>query len=190
MNYQVFPLLFTRITTLLLFFLALGLSFIGISSLLSFYIVVGVVFPLIISMRLHRLNETGAALTLTENSQWMTYIHGFPAQEQRSVLKNPCFFSEPRLRQFFIASFSGKLCLQIACLAILAHEAANQANTIVVLLVLMILLVYISKSIWILFRLITGKWLCESLATDSGSVWFQGFLGEGSKKVAMFTLLC
>jgi hypothetical protein len=112
MNYQIFPLFFMRITALLFFLLAVGLSFIGISSLITYFILIGIVFPVIVSMHLHRLNEAGTALTLTENTQWMVYIHGFPAQEQRSVLKNPCLFSQARLRQFFIYGFSGKLCLQ------------------------------------------------------------------------------
>ncbi|HHC5224496.1 hypothetical protein M5R23_18625 [Citrobacter freundii] len=100
MNYQIFPLFFMRITALLFFLLAVGLSFIGISSLITYFVLIGIVFPVIVSMHLHRLNEAGTALTLTENTQWMVYIHGFPAQEQRSVLKNPCFFSQARLRQF------------------------------------------------------------------------------------------
>lgn len=190
MNYQVFPLLFTRITTLLFFLLALGFSFIGISALLSYIVLIGIIFPVIISMHLHRLNETGAALTLTENTQWITYILGFPAQEQRAVLKNPCFFSEARLRQFFLFSFSGKLCLQASCIVILMRDYANGINALFALFVLIILLACISKSVWVLYQLITGKWLRESLTTDSGSIWFQGFLGEGSKRTALFKQLC
>ena len=190
MNYQVFPLLFTRITTLLFFLLALGFSFIGLSALLSYIILIGVAFPIIISMRLHRLNETGVALTLTDNTRWITYIHGFPAQEQRTVLKNPCFFSEARLRQFFLFGFSGKLCLQTLSIFILIRDYTNGANALFSLLVLVILVACISQSIWTLYQLITGKWLSESLTTDSGSTWFQGFLGEGSKRTTLFKQLC
>ena len=92
MNYQVLPLFFMRITTLLFFFIAVGLSFIGVSALICYFILLGIFFPVAIAMRLHQLNESGLTLVLTENSQWTTYIYGFPAQEQRSILKNPCFF--------------------------------------------------------------------------------------------------
>ena len=75
MNYQVFPLIFMRITTLLFFFIAVGLNFLGVSALICYFVLVGVAFPIAISMRLHRLNESGLALTLTENSQWLIYLY-------------------------------------------------------------------------------------------------------------------
>lgn len=190
MNYQAFSPFFTRFTSLLLFFVALGLSFYGISALLIYFLLIGIVFPVIISMRLHRLNETGTALSLTENTQWITYIHGFPAQEQRSVLRNPCFFSAERLRQFFIYGFTGKLCLQLACMAILVNDALHGTDKgIPALLVLLFILWRAGNSLWHLSRLIANKWQCETLTTDSGSIWFQG-LTQGEERQTLFTKLC
>ena len=189
MNYQIFPLFFTRIITLLFFLIAVGLTFIGVSALLSYFFLVGVAFPVVISMRLHRLNESGLALTLTENSQWIIYIHGFPAQEQRSVLKNPCFFSQARLRLFFIASFSCKLCLQIACIAILIYDYTHGGNVAGVLFALVCLLAFTGRCLYWLSRIIGNKWQCETLTTDTGSVWHQGFSPKGEGRETLFSQL-
>jgi hypothetical protein len=189
MNYQVFPLFFMRMITLLLFLIAVGLHFVGISALISYFVLVGVIFPIMISMRLHTLNESGQALILAENSQWTTYIHGFPAQEQRSVLKNPCFFSQARLRKFFIACFSGKLCLQIACIVILVCDYTNGANAIAAMFALVCLLVFAVSSVSALYRVIANRWQCENLTTDTGTVWCQGFMLNGEKKMAMLARL-
>ncbi|HGH3392080.1 TPA: hypothetical protein ACJIKU_001921 [Citrobacter freundii] len=171
------------------FLLAVGLSFIGISSLITYFVLIGIVFPVIVSMHLHRLNEAGTALTLTENTQWMVYIHGFPAQEQRSVLKNPCFFSQARLRQFFIYGFSGKLCLQIACIAILAHDYANGGNTVAALFVLACLLIFAGISTRALYCVATHQWQCETLTTNTGSVWYQGFFPGKEGRETLFSRL-
>lgn len=107
MNYQVFPL-FTRTITLLFFLIGFAFCLFGISALLTYSIVVGLFFPVGISMRLHRLNETGLALTLTEDTRWITYIHGFPAKEQRDVIKNPCFGQQKERGNFFFAALRAR----------------------------------------------------------------------------------
>lgn len=190
MNYQVLPLFFMRITTLLFFFIAVGLSFIGVSALICYFILLGIFFPVAIAMRLHQLNESGLTLVLTENSQWTTYIYGFPAQEQRSILKNPCFFSPKRLRQFFIAGFSGKLCIQIGCFVILACDYANGGNAIATLFALICLLLFAGSCVWSLYRVAVNQWHCEDLVTDTGTVWYQGFIGEGGRKITLLKQLC
>lgn len=76
MNYQVFPL-FTRTITLLFFLIGFAFCLFGISALLTYSIVVGLFFPVGISMRLHRLNETGLALTLTEDTRWIDNLHSW-----------------------------------------------------------------------------------------------------------------
>ena len=92
MNYQVFPL-FTRTITLLFFLIGFAFCLFGISALLTYSIVVGLFFPVGISMRLHRLNETGLALTLTEDTRWITYIV-FGQQKERGNF----FFAALRAR--------------------------------------------------------------------------------------------
>lgn len=189
MNYQVFPLFFMRVTPLLFLLVAVGLHFLGISALISYFVVVGIIFPVGISMHLHRLNESGLALTLTENSQWTIYIHGFPAQEQRSVLKNPCFFSQARLRRFFIVGFSGKLCLQIACIVILTYDYTRGGNALAALFALICLLAFTGRCMWCLYQVTGNHWQCETLTTDTGSVWYQGFSPKGTDRKTLFSQL-
>lgn len=190
MNYQVFPLLFMRVTTFIFFLLAIGLHFLGISALIYYFVIVGVAFPVGVSMRLHTLNDSGLALTLTENSQWMTYICGLPAQEQRSVLKNASFYSHARLRQFFIGGFSSKLCTQLGCFVILAYDYAHGGNAIAALFALICLLLFAGSCVWSLYRVIANQWHCEDLTTDTGTVWYQGFIGDGERKVTLLKQLC
>lgn len=193
MNYQVFPI-FTRITTLLFFLFSFISCFFGISALLTYCVLVGLFFPISISMRLHRLNETGIALTLTENTQWITYIHGFPAQEQRAVLKNPCFWSTERIQQFFIRCFVGKMVLQGSCIAILAYEfqsfKGSEVSVILALLALLYLLYMSAKSAHMLYLVATNQWQCESLTTSRGSIWYQGFLPTKEGRDTLFARLC
>jgi len=182
MNYQILPLFVTKITTLLFLFIALLLSFFGVSALLCYFILIGIAFPVVISMRLHRLQASGVALTLAEDSQWIIYIYGFPAQEQRSVLKNTCFSSHARLRQFFILGFSGRLCLQIACIAILIQEYINGGNVIATLFALTFLVTLAGKGVHSVYRVIGNHWQCESLTTSTGTIWYQGFISKGQTK--------
>ncbi|HFZ1709421.1 TPA: hypothetical protein ACIJWR_002400 [Citrobacter sedlakii] len=193
MNYQIFPFIFTRTAMLFLFVFAVVLTFFNLSALLTYLILVGLFFPIGISMRLHQLNETGVALTLTEKTHNITYIHGLPAHEQRVVIKNPCFWSKKRIQQFYIFSFLGKLILQGFCIAILAREylltGANAATDIVALLILVYMLSMSGRSAYMLYRIATHRWRCEPLTTSSGSVWYQGFLFEGNNRVTLFERL-
>lgn len=192
MNYQVFPL-FTRTTTLIVFLLSFIFCFFGISALLTYYVLVGLFFPVGISMRLHRLNEMGSALTLTEDTRWITYIHGFPAQEQREVVKNPCFWSKERTRQFFIRCFAGKIILQGVCIAILACEFLSfngEGITAILALLALLYLLYMSgKSAYMINLLATNQWQCESLTAPSGSIWYQGFLPTKKGRDTLLTRL-
>lgn len=122
MNYQLFSPFFTKVIMLLIALLCIVLASFGISAPFCYIVFIGIIFPVAISMRIHRLNETGTALTLTESSHWIVYIHGFPAEEQREVLKNPCFWSTERVKQFFLRGLAGKVILQLACLALLVNE--------------------------------------------------------------------
>ena len=195
MNYQVFPL-FTRTITLLFFLIGFAFCLFGISALLTYSIVVGLFFPVGISMRLHRLNETGLALTLTEDTRWITYIHGFPAKEQRDVIKNPCFWSTERTRQFFLRCFASKMILQAACIAILAcdvlsseGDAVTAILALLALLALLFLLYMSGQSAYSFYLLATNQWQCESLTTSGGSIWYQGFLPKKEGKDTLFARL-
>ncbi|MCP9660433.1 hypothetical protein [Escherichia fergusonii] len=66
MNYQLFSPFFTKVIMLLIALLCIVLASFGISAPFFYIVFIGIVFPVAISMRIHRLNETGTALTLTE----------------------------------------------------------------------------------------------------------------------------
>ena len=70
MNYQLFSPFFTKVIMLLIALLCIVLASFGISAPFFYIVFIGIVFPVAISMRIHRLNETGTALTLTESSHW------------------------------------------------------------------------------------------------------------------------
>ncbi|POP42828.1 hypothetical protein CHU32_10615 [Superficieibacter electus] len=193
MNYSLLSPFFTRVSYLLLFVVFLGLIFYGLSAPFCYFILSALLFPIGVSMRLHRLNEIGSALTLTENTQWMVYIHGFPAQEQRAVLKNPCFYSVNRLRQFFIRCVVGKIMMVLTGMGILAHEFLYPKNEPVPLalacIVLSGLLYVMGKNLWLLARLINNRWESETLTTSTGSIWYQGFILTKRGREPMFNWL-
>lgn len=193
MNYQLFSPFFTKVIMLLIALLCIVLASFGISAPFFYIVFIGIVFPVAISMRIHRLNETGTALTLTESSHWIVYIHGFPAEEQREVLKNPCFWSTERVKQFFVRGLAGKVILQLACLALLINEyfrsTPGSGQDLLAAGVLFFILFSISKNFWTMYLLATDKWQCESLTTTSGSLWYQGFLCKGNRRVTLFSRL-
>ncbi|OAT34066.1 putative inner membrane protein [Buttiauxella brennerae ATCC 51605] len=193
MNYQIFSPFSNRLSTFFVFVLSIVSAWLGLSAPVSYFFLLGFVFPIIISMRLHRLNETGTAYTLTENTHWTIYLYGFPSQEQRAVLKNPCFWSSDRIKQFFIRSFVAKSLLQCACLTILAQEriklAQNPMLVIIALPVLLCLLYAVGKSLYMLYLIMTDKWQCESLVTETGSVWYQGFMEKDGVREPLFSRL-
>ncbi|EEV5546154.1 TPA: hypothetical protein J4P89_003206 [Escherichia coli] len=193
MNYQLFSPFFTKVIMLLIALLCIVLASFGISAPFFYIVFIGIVFPVAISMRIHRLNETGTALTLTENSHWIVYIHGFPAEEQREVLKNPCFWSTERVKQFFVRGLVGKVILQLASLALLVNEyfrsTPGSGQDLLAAGVLFFILFSISKNFWTMYLLATDKWQCESLTTTSGSLWYQGFLCKGNRRITLFSRL-
>ncbi|WP_194206093.1 hypothetical protein [Superficieibacter sp. 1612_C1] len=193
MNYQLFSPFYTRLSHLLLLVVGLGFTFCGLSTPLFYFILSGLLFPVMVAMRLHRLNESGCALTLTESTQWIAYIYGFPAQEQRAVLKNPCFYSVDRLRQFFIRCAVGKTAMTLLSMGILAHEFLYPKNDPVTpslaCIVLLGLLYAMGKNFALLYTLIYNRWESELLTTRTGSIWYQGFITTKRGREPMFNRL-
>ncbi|MTH44910.1 hypothetical protein [Intestinirhabdus alba] len=193
MNYQILPLFFSHLSTLLFFLSAIGLTFFGLSAPVVYFILLVLVLPIGLSMHLHRLNETGTALTLSENVWWMTYVYGLPAPEQRAMLKNPCFYSTDRIQQFFIRGFAGKISLQLTCIAIHIYECfaleKEPLSIALALLVLLFLLCALGRSAFTASLIVTGKWQSETLTTDSGSVWYQGVITKGTRRETLFSRL-
>lgn len=165
----------------------------GISAPVFYVFFIGIIFPVIISMRLHRLSEAGTALTITEDLHWTTYIHGFPAQERLQVLKNPCFWSPQRVKEFFMSGIIGKIVLQCITIAILIHEYIPSPEPSIkeslAAMVLMFIVYKMSRNLWTLYLIAANRWQCETLTTKSGSLWYQGFMKKGKKRVTLFSRL-
>ena len=193
MNYQILPLFFSHLSTLLFFLSAIGLTFFGLSAPVAYFILPGLALPVGIAMHVHRLNEMGSALTLTENAWWMTYVYGLPAPEQRAALRNLCFYSTDRIQQFFIRGFAGKLSLQLACVAIHIYDCSalekEPLSVALALLVLLFLLCALGKSARTASLIAAGKWQSETLTTNSGSVWYHGVITKGTRRETLFSRL-
>lgn len=184
MNYQTSALWFYKPLYLVVSFLAiLGMLF-GFSAVLGYLLLAGIVFPLVVSMRIHRLNESGSALTIKENSEWLVYVQGIPVREQRSVLSNPCFISPQRTRQFFLRGFIARLAIQIACLIMLYQQfQATPVTTLSILIAtvsLLALLYVFSRTLLSVKQLVSGQFSAEAVTSPTGSVWYQGYFSHGN----------
>lgn len=188
MNYQTSALLFYKPLYLVLGSLAIIGTLFGYSSVLGYLLLAGLVFPVVVSMRIHRLNESGTALTIKENSEWLVYVHGLPVREQRAILGNPCFLSPRRTRQFFLRGFLARLAIQVACLVMLyqqfqAHDLTTLSVAIAGISLLALLFVF-SRTLLALRQLLTDSFRTEIVTSPTGSVWYQGFFSRGEARSA------
>ena len=188
MNYQTSGLLFYKPLYLVLGSLAIISTLFGYSSVLGYLLLAGLVFPVMVSMRIHRLNESGAALTIKENSEWLVYVHGLPVREQRAILGNPCFLSPQRTRQFFLRGFLARLAIQVTCLVMLyqqfqAHDLTTLSVSIAGISLFALLYVF-SRTLLALTQLLRGQFRTEIVTSPTGSVWYQGFFSRGDTRSA------
>ncbi|SCB87016.1 hypothetical protein [Kosakonia oryziphila] len=130
MNYQTtaFPLYSPRYILLGVFYLAL--AFFGLPAPFLYGLLMGLVFPVLVSMRLHTLSQRGQVTLLSEISNWKVYIQGIPLEEQRASLKNPCFHTSERLQQFYWRGFIARLILQLMTLGLLIQQTREIEWTI------------------------------------------------------------
>ena len=188
MNYQTTSLWFYKPLYLVLASLALTGALFGFSSMLGYLLLAGLVFPVVVSMRIHRLNESGTAMTIKENSEWLVYMHGIPVREQRAVLGNPCFLSPQRTRQFFLRGFIARLAIQASCLTFLYQQFQAQPVTplsaVVAGISLLALLYVLSRSLLALTQLLSGQFHTETVTSPTGSIWYQGFFSHGNVRSA------
>lgn len=186
MNYQTSGLWFYKPLYLVLGSLALIATLFGFSSMLGYLLLTGLIFPVLVSMRIHLLNESGSALTIKENSEWMVYVHGLPVREQRSTLSNPCFLSPQRTRQFFLRGFIVRLAIQLTCLVILYQQFLASPITALsasIAGVSLLALLYVSaRTLLSLTGLLNGRFLVETVTSPTGSIWYQGFFAHGEQR--------
>lgn len=185
--YKPFWLVVTALSILLL--AATGFSA-GFGSLL----LAGLVYPVLVSLRIHRLRETGKVFSIEESSEWLVYVNGIPVREQRSILSNPCFTSTNQTRQFFTRAFLLKLAMQVFCIGILVNQAISGSvtaiNAAAAGIILLALLYPLWRTLCALSALRAQTLQFETVVAQSGKIGFQGFFSHASsRKSALEALL-
>ncbi len=179
MNYQTtaFPL-YSPLYILLGVF-CLALAFFGFPAPFLYGLLMGIVFPVLVSMRLHTLSEKGQATLLSEVSNWKVYMQGIPLEEQRSSLKNPCFRTPERLQQFFWRGFIARLLLQLMALALLIHQMQEIEWTSYVVIAavaaFILLLLPVYHTLTTLRGMRAGAWTLQRVEAANG---YQAFFQE------------
>ena len=188
MNYQASAFWFYKPLYLIVGSLAFVSTVFGFAAVAGYLLLAGLVFPVVVSMRIHRLNEAGTVLTITENSEWLVYVQGIPVREQRSILKNPCFLSPQRTRQFFLRGFFIRLAIQVLCLVMLYQQFQAQPvtlfNALLAGISLLALLYVFGRSLIALKQLLSGQFTAEEMTSPTGSVWYQGYFVRGNTRHA------
>jgi len=172
MNYQTTALWFYSPYHLLLVFAVIAATFFGLTAPILYFLVIGLLFPVLVSMRLHILSENGQATLMKEREGWMVYVQGIPVHEKRASLKNPCFSTPERLRQFFMRGFIARALIQLAAITMLLDQArANPlmsyeglaAGTMLVLL-----LIPLYRTACAISEVHAGKWALQEIDAATG----------------------
>lgn len=183
MNYQTTGSFIYSGRLFLAVLLALGLSFFGVSALLFYLFAVGLVFPVVVSMDLHRKKESGKIRVPDNREEWMVYVNGIPVRETRNTLANPAFMSQAALRRYFIVLFSVRIVLQvIACVMLAAQGAGVQHWGIWLALAAAggLMLYGLSRSCLCLQALLSAGWVVERLEDGGRAEGFRGgFIRRG-----------
>lgn len=194
MNYQTSALWFYKpfwlvVTALSILLLAVT----GFSAGFGYLLLAGLVYPVLVSLRIHRLQETGKIFSVEESSEWMVYVNGIPVREQRSILSNPCFTSTNQTRQFFTRAFLLKLVMQIFCIGVLVNQVLSgpvtALNAIAAGIILLALLYPLWRTLRALFALHTQALQFETVVAQSGKVGFQGFFSRTSSRESALDVL-
>ncbi|SFT49548.1 hypothetical protein SAMN05192562_101509 [Kosakonia arachidis] len=178
MNYQTtaFPVYSPRYILLGVFCLAL--AFFGLSAPFLYVLLMGIVFPVLVSMRLHTLSQHDQATLLREISDWKVYMQGIPLQEQRASLKNPCFHKPERLQQFYWRGFIARFILQLMTLALLIQQTREMEWTsyagIAAVAAFILLLLPIYHTLTTMRDMRAGAWALQRVeAADGYQAFFQ-----------------
>lgn len=194
MNYQTSALWFYKPFYYLASLLCLGLTFFGLSSPLFYLMTVGLVFPVLVSMRLHTLSEAGNAWLIRDRENWLVYVNGIPVNEQRSTLQNPCFATPERLKQFYMRCFSGKFIVQLLAIALLWtqwHGAQWLSVRTAMASIILGLLLWLMKSTLDTLRKINAhQWEIQATTSVGGQEWYQAFFSDGKQAQSALGKLC
>ncbi|QJT79821.1 hypothetical protein [Kosakonia sp. MUSA4] len=178
MNYQTtaFPL-YSPLYILLGVF-CLALAFFGLSAPFLYGLLMGLVFPVLVSMRLHTLSQHGQATLLSEISNWKVYMQGIPLEEQRASLKNPCFRTPERLQQFYWRGFIARIILQLMTLGLLIQQTREIVWTsyagIAAVAAFLLLLLPIYHTLTTMRDMRAGAWVLQRVeAADGYQAFFQ-----------------
>jgi len=172
MNYQTTALWFYSPYHLLLVFAVIAATFLSLTAPILYFLVIGLLFPVLVSMRLHILSENGKATLMKEREEWMVYVQGIPVHEKRASLKNPCFPTPERLRQFFMRGFIARAVIQLAAIAMLIDQA--RANPLVSYeglaagTMLVLLLIPLYRTARAIPDVHAGKWALQEIDAATG----------------------
>ncbi|SCC03495.1 hypothetical protein GA0061071_104258 [Kosakonia oryzendophytica] len=191
MNYQNTALLIYAPLYVLFVVTGFGLAFMGLSAPIFYGLCMGLIFPVVLSMRLHTLSESGQALLLKETTHWTVYVQGIPVQETRSSLKNPCFSTPQRLQQFFRRTLFARLALQVASVAMLVQQVSANPLSIdygaAAFVALIILLVPLYRTVLLMRKVHIGEWALQRVDGVEGYQAF--FIDKKGARTALDTLL-
>lgn len=194
MNYQTTTLWFYNPYIFLVLALCLGCLFLGLTSPLFYIVMTGVVLPVVVSMRLHTLSETGSAWLIKECSDWMLYLTAIPIQEQRSTLNNPCFSSPERLQQFFLRGFGGKLAIQVVAMVMLFNQGKEielmSFAGLVEALLLCLLVILLASTLRTLSQIRKQQWEIQTITSKAGTLWYQALFLNKQKAQPALSKLC
>ncbi|AOR57365.1 hypothetical protein [Pectobacterium parmentieri] len=192
MNYQSTSLFIY--TTRIFFAICLcgALAVAGISAPVFYLLAMKLAYPVILSLRLHRLSEKGIAFLPKEKSEWMVYVHGIPVRETRTSLTNPYFFSAESIRTFSLRAYIGKLLVQICAVILLVQQTitVNWPWLYLGVVVAALWFAYaIAMTIIELVSIMRDRWFIEKLVSPSQSEWFGGYIDFRGYRVTVLERL-
>jgi len=157
-----------------------GLLLLGVSGPLFYTLGISLLFAVGVSIYLHQLKECGVVYIPAKKSNWIIYIHGIPVRESLSMLSNPFFENEKKLKAFFSKLFVFKAIIQVSALYLTLHQSwdyftyfslgyiAIQAIIVVTVLILTWRLICTCQNILMIYR---KEWLLfERENSQSGYV--------------------
>ncbi|MDG0797340.1 hypothetical protein [Pectobacterium punjabense] len=192
MNYQSTSLFIYTVRIFFAVCLCGALALVGISSPIFYLLAMGLVYPVILSLRLHSLSEKGIVFLPKEKSEWMVYVHGIPVRETRTSLTNPYFFSAESIRTFSLRAYIGKLLVQICAVILLVQQTmtVNWPWLYLGVVVAAIWFAYaIAMTIIELVSIMRDRWFIEKLVSPSQSEWYGGYIDFRDYRVTVLERL-
>ncbi|MFU2315267.1 hypothetical protein [Rahnella sp. PCH160] len=160
--------------------ICLGLGFFHVNGPLVYMVCVGLIFPVGMSVHLHRLKDQALIYMPEKKSDWMIYVHGIPVRDSHSSLSNPFFMNKELLKTFYTRMFVVKIIIQGFALFLTISQSwpyfmqfssadiAIQAVLFIALFIQVLRFVRTSRNLFMVF---SEKWvLSERENSESGFV--------------------